>query len=62
MTRRQSGRAAAATQPPAETPLHRITRWQGGWAVWRNDGTILAWYRDYLPAVRHLEKLRKNCP
>lgn len=66
MTRRSKStkRAPAVVGAPIPVerviPLHRIGRWQGGFAVWRNDGTLLGWYTERDAAESALAAILKN--
>ena len=41
-------------------PLYRIGRWQGGYAVWRSDGTLLGWHLERTAAEQQLQDMREN--
>lgn len=41
-------------------PLYRIGRWQGGYAVWRSDGTLLGWHLERADAESQLQQVGKN--
>lgn len=66
MVRRSKGtkRAPAVVGAPVAVeriiPLYRLGRWQGGFAVWRNDGTLLGWHRERTAAEQQLQDVLKN--
>lgn len=41
-------------------PLYRVGRWQGGFAVWRSDGTLLGWHLERTAAESHLRDVVQN--
>ncbi len=60
MSRRsKSHNVAALAQSTQQRGVshHSISRWQGGWVVWRDDGTIIQWYDTQSAAVAVLEAM-----
>ena len=43
-------------------PLYRIGRWQGGFAVWRNDGMLNSWHTERDAAEAALAAIIENSP
>lgn len=65
MSRRKGTKRAPAVvgapMPVERTiPRYRVGRWQGGFAVWRNDGTLLGWHLERTAAEHQLQDVLKN--
>ena len=48
------GKGKAQPLPERRAPRYSVTRWQGGWALWRDDGTMLEWFSDVARAEEAL--------